>query len=77
MSQAKKSPTSKSAQRHGLVLNADQAETLTEMATLVWYSDGFTYTKQMMALNKFIADSAGPAARRACLARAAAREAIR
>jgi hypothetical protein len=77
MSKPKKSPTSKLAPRHPLVLTADQAETLTEIATLVSYSDGFTYTKPMMALNKLIAALAGPAARRDCLRRAGAREAIR
>jgi hypothetical protein len=64
--------------RHGrLVLTADQAAMLTEIATLVYYSDGFTYTKPMMALNKLIADLAGPNYRRACLAEAARREVIR
>ena len=70
-----KSP--KLAPRHGLVLDADQAEILAEIATLVWYSDGFTYTKDMMALNKWIAIMSTPAVSRACLAQAAAREAIR
>jgi hypothetical protein len=39
------------------------------IATLVYYCDGFTYTKPMMALNKWIADWATPTARRACLAK--------
>jgi hypothetical protein len=59
------------------VLTADQAETLTEIATLVYYSDGFTFTKDMMAFSKWVADLPTPAARRACLARAAARELVR
>jgi hypothetical protein len=66
------------ALRHGrLVLTAEQAETLIEIATLVYYSDGFTYTKPMMALNRRLANIAGPNYRRACLAEAAARETIR
>jgi hypothetical protein len=44
MAQAKKSRTPKSAPRHGLVLTADQADTLAEMCTLAFYSDGFTFT---------------------------------
>ena len=56
---------------------ADQAEILTEIATLVSYSGGFTYTRDMMALNKWIANMSTPVTRRACLAQAAAREAIR
>ncbi len=61
----------------GLVLDADQAETLTEIATLVSYSGGFTYSRDMMALNKRIAGLSTSAARRACLAQAAAREITR
>jgi hypothetical protein len=38
------------------------------MATLVYYSDGFTYTPAMMKLVKSLADRATPAAQRACLA---------
>ena len=57
-----------------LVLTAEQAETLTEIATLVTYSDGFTYTPEMMKLNKLIATAAGPNWRRACISEAAARE---
>ena len=73
MAKARKSPV----HRPGLVLDADQAETLTEIATLVSYSGGFTYTRDMMALNKWIANMSTPVTRRACLAQAAAREAIR
>jgi hypothetical protein len=73
VAKARKSPV----RRSGLVLNADQAEVLTEIATLVSYSDGFTYTNDMMALNKRIAGLSAPAARRDFLAQAAAREAIR
>jgi len=73
MAKARKSPV----QRSGLVLNADQAEILSEIATLVSYSGGFTYTRDMMALNKWIAGLSTPTARRACLAQAVAREAIR
>ncbi len=73
MAKARKSP----APRHGLALTADQAEVLTEMAALVWYSDGFTYTKPMMAVLKSIAGRLPPADRRACLRRAGARELVR
>jgi hypothetical protein len=63
------------AVRHGrLVLTADQAATLAEIAVLVSYSDGFTYTREMMALNRRLACLAGPNYRRACLAEAATRE---
>ena len=68
MSKPKKSPTPKLAPRHPLTLNADQDALLTEMATLVYYSNGFTYTKPMMKLVKSIADRATPTAQRACLA---------
>ena len=57
-----------------MVFTAEQAETLAEIATLVTYSDGFTYTPEMMRLNKLIAGAAGPNWRRACLAHATARE---
>ncbi len=60
--------------RPALTLSRTQIDTLTEIATLVYYSDGFTYTAPMMALNKFIADRATPAAQHACLAEATARE---
>jgi hypothetical protein len=54
--------------RPALTLTAEQDALLTEMATLVYYSDGFTYTRPMMKLVKSIADRATPAAQRACLA---------
>ena len=61
--------------RHGrLALNGEQIETLAEIATLVTYSDGFTYTPRMMALNKLLANIGGPNYRRGILAEAAARE---
>jgi hypothetical protein len=44
------------------------------MATLAVYSDGFTYTRQMMAACKAIADRSSPAVIDACLARASMRE---
>ena len=50
-----------------LALSPEQDALLTEMATLVYYSDGFTYTRPMMKLVKAIADRATPAAQRACL----------
>jgi hypothetical protein len=57
-----------------LALTLDQADTLTQIATLVTYSDGFTYTPAMMKLNKLIANIGGPNYRQAILAEAAARE---
>ncbi len=58
-----------------LALSADQADVLQELCTLAAYHpDGFTYTEEMMAVTKFIADRSGRAARAACLARADARE---
>ncbi len=60
--------TSNHAPRHPLALSPEQDALLTEMATLVYYSDGFTYTKPMMKLVKSIADRATPAAQHACLA---------
>ena len=57
-----------------LVLTIDQADTLTQIATLVTYTDGFTYTPAMMKVNKLIAAAAGPNYRRACISEAAARE---
>ena len=51
-----------------LALSPEQDALLTEMATLVYYSQGFTYTRDMMRLTKLIADRATPAAQRACLA---------
>jgi hypothetical protein len=68
MAKGKKSPTPKLASRHPLTLNAEQVAFLTEMATLVYYSDGFVYTRDMMRLTKLLADRAGPNFRRACLA---------
>jgi hypothetical protein len=70
MRKARKSP----APRRPLALTADQDALLTEMATLVYYSQGFTYTRDMMRLTKLIADRATPAAQHACLAHADARE---
>lgn len=57
-----------------LMLSADQAETLTELCTLAVYSDGFTYTPEMTAACKAIADRSGPAAIAACVALADIRE---
>jgi len=51
-----------------LALSPEQDALLTEMATLVYYSDGFTYTRPMMKLVKAIADRVTPAAQRAFLA---------
>jgi hypothetical protein len=56
------------------LIRQSEAETLAEMCTLATYSDGFTYTEEMMAICKVIADRSSPADRRVCLARAAARE---
>jgi hypothetical protein len=63
MAKARKS----SAPRRPLALTAEQDALLTEMATLVYYSDRFTYTKPMMKLVKSIADRATPAAQHACI----------
>ncbi len=71
MAKAKKSLA---IRRGRLVLTAEQAATLTEIATLVTYSDGFTYTPVMMRLNKLLAAVAGPNYRRAIISEAAARE---
>jgi hypothetical protein len=60
--------------RPALTLSPAQIETLTELSTLAYYSDGFTFTPAMMRLSKFIADRVPPAAQHACLAEAAARE---
>jgi hypothetical protein len=57
-----------------LVLPADLADALAEMCTLAAYSDGFTYTREMMAVSKAIADRSSPAAIAACLGRADIRE---
>jgi hypothetical protein len=57
-----------------LALSADLADALTELCTLAAYSDGFTYTDDMAAVTKHIADRSSPAAIAACLARASARE---
>jgi hypothetical protein len=54
--------------RLALALSPEQDALLTEMATLVYYSQGFTYTRDMMRLTKLIADRATPAAQHACLA---------
>jgi hypothetical protein len=80
MSQATKRNTAnivnfKSAPRHtNVVVPAHLADELAEMCTLVTYSDGFTFSEEMSAICKAIADRASPAARRACVARAAERE---
>jgi hypothetical protein len=68
MSKAKTRTTPNRAPRHPLALSPEQDALLTEMATLVYYSDGFTYTRPMMKLVKSIADRATPAAQHACLA---------
>jgi hypothetical protein len=70
MAKTRKSP----ARRNGLMLTAKQTATLTELATLAYYGDGFTYTDDMMALSKYIADLSGPIARRECLHHSAIRE---
>ena len=58
-----------------LTLTGAQAKALWEIATLVTYSDGFTYTPEMERVCELIADSAGSATDRAfCLARADQRE---
>src|SRR5258706_412518 len=58
-----------------LVLSGAQARTLWEIAVLVIYADGFTYSPEQEALCAFIADAAGSASDRAfCLARADQRE---
>jgi len=62
------------APRHPLALSPEQDALLTEMATLVYYSQGFAYTRDMTRLTKLIADRATPAAQRACLTQAHARE---
>jgi hypothetical protein len=59
-----------------LALSPEQDALLTEMATLVHYSQGFTYTRDMMRLTKLIADRATPAAQHACLALASKRERV-
>jgi hypothetical protein len=57
------------------VLSAEQAHTLWELCTLAAYHpDGFTHTRKMEAVTRFIADTAGPAAIALCLARADIRE---
>ena len=48
-----------------LTLTGPQARALWEIATLVTYTDGFTYTPAMMKVNKLIAAAAGPNYRRA------------
>jgi hypothetical protein len=71
MRKARKSLTYRDGQ---LALTLDEADTLVQLATLVTYSDGFTYTPEMMRLNKLIANIGGPNYRQAILAEAAARE---
>jgi hypothetical protein len=56
------------------LIRQSEAETLAEMCTLATYSDGFTFSQEMMAICKVIADRSAPAVRRDCLARAAERE---
>jgi hypothetical protein len=56
------------------VLTVEQAETLIKIAVLVTYTDGFTYTPEMMRLNRRLATVAGPYYRRGCISEAAARE---
>jgi hypothetical protein len=71
MAKTRKSPF---AHHRGFMLNAEQTQTLMEIATLAYYSDGFTYTAKMMKLNRWLANWNTAAARRECLAHAAARE---
>jgi hypothetical protein len=59
-----------------LTLTASEADALIEMVTLVRYTDGFTYTREMERTCQAIADRNGTAARRAVLARANERERI-
>jgi hypothetical protein len=59
-----------------LTRTASEAEALIEMATLVRFTTGFTYTREMERTCQAIADRSGPAARRAVLARANERERI-
>jgi hypothetical protein len=59
-----------------LTLTASEADALIEMATLVRYTGGFTYTREMERACQTIADCYGTAARRAVLARANQRERI-
>jgi hypothetical protein len=69
-----KAKTTLSIRLGHFVLSAEQAETLIEIATLVTHSDGFTWTPEMMKLNRLIANAARPNYRRGILAEAAARE---
>jgi hypothetical protein len=63
------------AQPATLTLSIDQMETLWELCALAAYhQSGFTYTDEMEAVTKFIADKSSPAAIAACLARADIRE---
>jgi hypothetical protein len=56
-------------------LSAEQAQTLWELCALAAYHpSGFTHTRKMTAVTRFIADTAGPGAVAACLARADIRE---
>ena len=58
-----------------LTLTGPQARALWEIATLVTYTDGFTYTSEMERVCKLIADQGGSATDRAfCLTRADERE---
>jgi hypothetical protein len=76
MAKAKSRTTPNRAPRHPLALSPEQDALLTEMATLVYYSQGFTYTRPMLKLVKSIADRAAPAAQRACVTQAHARECL-
>ena len=58
-----------------LTLTGAQAKALWEIATLVTYTDGFTYTSEMERVCKLIADQGGSATDRTfCLTRADERE---
>jgi hypothetical protein len=88
MAQAVKSPTTnrlhfasagavrqRQAQPVNLALSADQMKTLWELCALAAYHpSGFSYTEEMEAVTRFIADKSGPAAIATCLARADIRE---
>ena len=73
MRKTRKSPT----RRAGLTLTAEQTATLTEWAVLTRCEDGFTYTRDMEALAKFVADMASATTRRECLNHARAHGAFR
>jgi hypothetical protein len=87
MAKAKTRTTTNRTPRHRLLpgwracetltfLSPAQIEALEEMCTLSAYSMGFTYSPAMARVCKAIADAAGPADKRAYLARAAERERI-